>query len=421
MAKIVFKGALFLLVLLLVGFIAFRWWQGPVVMVYPLTRQPLLQTLVATGQVATVSSTTVSSEISGVVLERLAEEGQSVKRGDILLRLKADAVAAQVQQAQTSLEQLDQSRRPQADIELANAKIQLAQANREWERRQHLAKQAAISKEETEQAQQERQIAQNRVAAARLKVSDLAEGGVEEKLLRERLAELNAQMAKTVIRSEVDATVLTCDAEVGDVVQPGETLFTFANKGATEIRVLLDERNLSRLALRQKAQAIADAYPQKPFTAWVAFIAPSIDPARGTVEVRLAVDSPPDFLRQDMTVSVNIETGRRAQALVIPNDAFVQEQGDVALVWVVRQNRVERQKIRLGLRGLAMSEVLDGLQEGEYVLTDANLSLTEKSKVRFQAREIPFMTYQGDKLNDDAVEALETEARENQSASVVGN
>ncbi len=421
MAKIVSKGVIFLLLLLLIGFIAFRRWQGPVVMVYSLTQRPLLQTVVATGQVATASSTTIGSEVSGVVLERLVAEGEQVKRGDVLLRLKSDAVAAQVHQAQTALEQLAQSTRPQAVIDLANAKIQLEQASREWERRQHLAKQAAISKEEMEQAQQDRQIAQNRVETARLKVADFAEGGLEERRLRERLAELNAQMAKTVMRSEVDGTVLTCDAEVGDMVQSGQTLFTFANKGSTEIRVLLDERNLSRLALRQKALAIADAYPQTPFSARVAFIAPNIDSARGTVEVRLVVDSPPNFLRQDMTVSVNIETGRREQALVIPNDAFTQVQGDAALVWVVRENKIARQKIRLGLRGLAMSEVLSGLQEGEYVLTDANMALTDGSKVRFQEQEIPFMAYQDDTLNDNVIEVLETELTEEESSSVVSN
>ena len=137
--------------------------------------------------------------------------------------------------------------------------------------------------------------------------------------------------------------MLTRDVEPGDLVQPGRTLFTIAMDGNTEIRVPLDERNLSRLALSQKATVIADAYPDKPFPARINFIAPSIDPT-GTVEVRLSVDPVPDFLRQDMTVSVNVETGRRDRTLAIPNDALGIVQGDQATVLLVRDSKIQRQK-----------------------------------------------------------------------------
>ncbi|WP_350561017.1 efflux RND transporter periplasmic adaptor subunit [Psychrobacter sp. CAL346-MNA-CIBAN-0220] len=389
--KTVVYVAIGILLMLAAGFAVFRWWQGPLLPSYTVRSMPLVQTVVATGRVVTVSRTEVGSEVTGVVLKRLIQEGDQVAKGDLLLVLRSDEVAAQVRQAEAALSELATSTRPQAAADLANAKVQLAQARGNVERRRELASISAISAEEMAQAEQAQSQALNNLESARLKVVALAVGGVEEILLRERLTALQAQLAKTEVRSEVTGTVLTRNVETGDLVQPGRTLFTIALEGSTEIRVPLDERNLSRLALQQNAVAIADAYPDSPFPARINFIAPSIDPQRGTVEVRLTVDPVPNFLRQDMTVSVNIETDRRAQALVLPNDAIGNVQGDKAVVVSLRDGKIQRQKVTLGLRGLAMSEVIAGLSLDDQVLADAASSLADGTRVRIKSQPLPFM------------------------------
>ena len=381
-----------LLLIVAVGFVVFRTWRGPLLPSYTITPMPLVQTVVATGRVVTTSRTQIGSEVTGVVLERLVQEGDQVAKGDLLLLLSSDDVAAQVRQVEAELTELVSSRRPQAAVELSKAEVQLAQATRDVARRRELAAISAISDEELEQAEQAQSQAGNDLKAARLRVKALAAGGVEEVLIRERIAVLQAQLDKTEVRSKVAGTVLTRDVEPGDLVQPGKTLFTIALAGNTEIHVPLDERNLSRLALEQEAVAIADAYPDQPFPTRIDFIAPSIDSERGTVEVRLSVDPVPEFLRQDMTVSVNIETGRRAQALVIPNDALTNIQKDTAQVRLLRDGKVQRQKITLGLRGLAMSEVVSGLSEGDQVLADATSSLADGERVRTESKEMPLVS-----------------------------
>ena len=95
-----------------------------------------------------------------------------------------------------------------------------------------------------------------------------------------------------------------------------------------------------------------------------------IDPARGTVDVRLRIDPGVDFVRADMTVTATIVTGRRGQALVVPNDAILGA-GDGsgrAEALRVRGGRVARVPLRLGLRGLAASEVVEGLEAGDEVV-----------------------------------------------------
>ena len=379
-----------LLLIIITAFFAFRWWQGPLLPSYRISSMPLVQTVVATGRVVAVSNTEIGSEVSGVVLERLVQEGEQVAAGDLLLVLSSDDVAAQVRQAEAELAELISSTRPQAVVDLTNAEVALAQADRNVERRRELAAISAISDEELEQAIQAQAQARNNLENARLRANALSSGGVEEDLLRARIAALQAQLEKAQVRSKVSGTILTRNVEIGDLVQPGQSLFTIALDGKTEIRVPLDERNLSRLALQQPAIAIADAYPDEPFPVRISFIAPSIDPQRGTVEVRLAVDPVPDFLRQDMTVSVNIETDRRAKALVIPNDALANVKEDNAEVLLLRDGQVQRQRVRLGLRGLAASEVLSGLSEGDEILVDATASLTDGERVRTTLQAAPF-------------------------------
>lgn len=398
MRAIRYKYIVLILLLLLVAFGVFRWWQGPQVTGYTLEPMPLVQSVVATGQVITVSRAQVGSEVTGVVLERRVKEGDRVKPGDLLVVLKSDELAAQVRQAEVALNELATNRRPQASAELASAKAQLEQASREATRRRN-AEAGILSAEEIEQAVEAERVARNNYETVRLKAAALAPGQVEEASLREQLSVAQAQLAKTKIRATVAGTVLTRDVEPGDLVQPGRTLFTIAMDGNTEIRVPLDERNLSRLALSQKATAIADAYPDKPFPARINFIAPSIDPQRGTIEVRLSVDPVPDFLRQDMTVSVNVETGRRDRTLAIPNDALGKVQGDQATVLLVRDSKIQRQKVKMGLRGLAMSEVISGLKVGDQVLSDATSTLKDGTRVRFKLEEINYADQNNDASN----------------------
>ena len=399
-----------LLLIIVAGFFAFRWWQGPLLPSYRISSMPLVQTVVATGRVVAVSNTDIGSEISGVVLERRVAEGEQVAAGDLLLVLSSDDVAAQVRQAEAELAELISSTRPQAVVDLTNAKVALAQADRNVERRRELAAISAISDEEMEQAIQAQAQARNNLENARLRANALSSGGVEEDLLRARIAALQAQLNKAQVRSKVSGTILTRNVEVGDLVQPGQSLFTIALDGKTEIRVPLDERNLSRLALQQPAVAIADAYPDKPFPVRISFIAPSIDPQRGTVEVRLAVDPVPEFLRQDMTVSVNIETDQRAKALVIPNDALANVKEDSAEVLLLRDGKTQRQVVKLGLRGLSASEVLSGLSAGDEILVDATVSLADGKRVRTALQAAPFAAPDADKITtvSDKSQAAET-------------
>ncbi len=366
----------------------FRWWQGPSVAAYRIESRPLVQQLVASGRVIALSRGQVGSEITGVVLERRVQEGDAVKPGDVLLVLGSDELSAKVREAEAALAQLQRSTRPQAQAGLRQAEAQLAQASREAQRRRELFKRQLIAREAMEQAVQAETIARAAAEKSRLTVAGLAEGNADEAVLGERLASARANLAKTTVRAEVAGIVLTRNAEPGDLVQPGRVLFEIARNGDTEILLPLDEKNLGVVKIGQFAACVADAFPTRPFAARISFIAPSIDAQQGTVDIRLKVDPVPRILRQDMTVSVNIETGRRDRALVVANDALSAVDGDGATVLRVTGGKARRVPVRLGLRGLAMSEVLSGLQAGDVVLADAGAGIIDGSRVRANEKAV---------------------------------
>lgn len=383
------------LVLLLAGalaaFVLVQRLRGPELPGYRIESRPLVQNVVATGRVISTSRVQVGSEITATVRERRVKEGDAVRPADVLIVLSSDDLAARVREAEAALRQLEASTRPQQQAALRQAEAQLAQASRERKRREELLEQNLYAREATEQAQEAEKIARAAADRARLAAQASAPGQSEELQLRERLQAAKAQLAKAVIRSGVAGTVLTRNVEPGDLVQPGKVLLEIAREGDTELEVPVDEKNLAVLRVGQVAQGIADAFPDQVFPATVNFISPGIDAQRGTVNIRLKVEPVPEFMRQDMTVSVTVETGRREAALVVPNDALLEAGGDGPAVAVVRDGRLRRVPVQLGLRSLALTEVVSGLAAGDWVLAASSglAGVTDGSRVRVSKQALP--------------------------------
>lgn len=386
---VAFRSPLFrlaLLPMLVAGWFVWREWQGPELPGYRLELRPLVQRVVASGEVGSQSVAQVGSEITGVVAVRHVREGDAVKAGDLLLELRDDEQRARVGEAEAALEQLLQSTRPQAEALLRETRTNLDQATRERERRDALYVRGLLSVELREQARRAEIVARVAHERARLAAASLAEGGSEEQMLRQRLEAARVALSRTRIHAQVDGIVQSRAVEPGDLVQPGRTLLEIARAGGREILLPLDEKDLAPVAPGQLAQMVADAYPERAVPARVSYLAPAVDTSRGTLDVHLDLLEPADFLRQGMTVSVNIETGRRERALVLPNDALFAREGSRGEALRVKGGRVERVAVRLGLRGTGLSEVVEGLEPGDRVLAAA---AEEGRRVRLRERPLP--------------------------------
>ncbi len=172
------------------------------------------------------------------------------------------------------------------------------------------------------------------------------------------------------------------NADIGMVAQPGSPLMVLAPTGQRRIVLQVDERNLSLLKLKQPALISADAYPASSFEGIVSFIKPSVDADSGSFEVRLDVSEPPEYMKEGMTVSVDVEVARRQDALVLPLNAIRDASTAKPHVLLVENGYAVDKPIALGARGPTTTEVSSGLKEGDLIIPVSETGVVNGDKVR---------------------------------------
>ena len=360
------------------------------------TRGELVQTVVASGRIMTPQRVSVSALVTERVARIPVAEGSDVRRGDVLMLLDdADERAAMAQaqasvaQAEAKVRQLREVGLPGAQQTLAQTQANQVQAEQQFARAKDLKAKGFLSQAALDDAKRNLDVAQSQLESSRLQVDSnrptgsdfvLAQAALQQ--ARATLEAARARLDQTVIRASVDGTLIARSVEPGDVVQPGKELMVLAPAGETQIVVSVDEKNLAQLHLGQKALASADAFPQSRFQAELFYINPGIDALRGAVEVKLRVPQPPDYLRQDMTVSVDIEVGRRADAVTIPSGAIFDAAGAAPWVLVVDGSHAVKRPVGLGLRGEGRTEIVSGLGAGDRVVAAAGAGIAPGQRVR---------------------------------------
>ena len=392
-----------LLAVAAVGFASRNLIFGKPVEAYEATRGDLVQTVVASGRIMTPQRVSIGAVITERVARIPVEEGQSVRSGDVLIELddtdERAAVAqaqANVAQAEAKLRQLREVALPAAEQALAQAQANALQAHQAYDRTKTLQERGFIGQSQLDDARRNLDVADSQLRAARLQVetngpagSDFALAQTALEQARANLRSAQAKLAQTVIHAPVDGVLIARSVEAGNVVQAGKELMLLAPAGETQVVVEIDERNLAQLALGQKALGSADAFPGQRFAAELVYINPGIDAQRGSVEVKLKVTNPPAFLRQDMTASVDIEVGRRADTVIVPTETVRDATGKQPWVLAIRGWRAVRQPVKLGLRGDSRIEVLEGVEPGDELIPATNGLISVGQRVRGVAASAP--------------------------------
>jgi HlyD family secretion protein len=366
------------------GLLAWWAWPAPAVAAVTLQVAPLVRTLQFSARVAAASRVDLGSTLTGRVLQVSVVEGARVKRGDPLVRLESDELQAALAQALASERQaaarlggLRSTGRSGAQAVLKQADSVLVAAQADLQRTQELVAQGFLSPARLDESQRAVSVAQAQLAGAQAQRAAIAEQGSDVAQAQAQLAlaasataGARARLAQVLITAPADARVLARLVEPGQIVQPGRALLTLALAGEAQLSAQADERFLEQLQVGQAASVVADAYPAQRFAARVQAIAPLVDAQRGAIEVKFSLpQAPPAFLREDMTLSVEVETARRDATLVVPASALRGDTGaGAASVLIERDGRVEARAVRLGLRTPDAAEVLAGLAAGDTVL-----------------------------------------------------
>jgi HlyD family secretion protein len=368
--------------------------RGATVPVGRAIRTGIAQHFVASGRVRVATRVALTAETGGRVLEVTVNEGDRIRAGDRLLRLDDREARAAVAEARAALNQaaarVDQVQQVSAVVAgqaAREAAVALERAETELARVRTLAAAGAVAAATLEDAQRavdvaraQRDAAEARDAATGREGADLslAEAAVEQ--ARAAVASAEARLARTRVTAPHDGQVLARAVERGDTIQTGAVLFELAADGVTELVIEPDERHLAWIRIGQEARASADAFPGDTFGARVSYVAPAVDPARGSVEVRLLVPDPPAYLRPDMTVSVDLEVAAKAGIIAVPSEA-VREAGGAAFVFVVDSGRARRRPVSLGIRGEGHTEITGGLEEGTAVVLATPVALEDGDRL----------------------------------------
>jgi HlyD family secretion protein len=382
--------ALTALAVFITGVVA--WWvnRSPTVSAMSMSLAPLVRTLQFSARVVTSSRVDVGSTLTGRVQQVTIEEGAQVKKGDVLVRLENDELSAAVEQAKANERQaiarlsgLRSTGRSSTQAGLSQADSVLVAAQAELQRTQALVSKGFISQARLDETLRAVAVAQAQQTSARAQITANAEQGTDIHQAQAQLAlasaaiaAAKARLAQAVLTAPADAKVLARTVEPGQIVQPGRTLLSLALASRLQLLAQVDERYLDQLRVGQTASVVADAFPNQRFAARLQTIAPLVDAQRGAVEVKLSLPpEPPDFLREDMTLSVEVETARRESALVVPIGALRSDDtSSIAVVWIEVGGQVEERKVHLGIRSLNTIEVLEGLVIGDKVLIGASPS-----------------------------------------------
>ena len=385
-------------VLVAAAVIAWLALRGPRVDVVKVSYAPLVRTLQFSARVATLSRVDVGSTVTGRVARVLVTEGAQVRQGDVLVQLESDELRAALtqavaseRQAQARLDGLRSTGRSGARAALAQSDATLLAASAELARVRQLVAQGFFSVSRLDEAQRAVDVARAQQSGSTAQSQAVGDAGTEVMQAGAQLAAsqaataaAQARLKQTAILAPADARVLTRQVESGQIVQPGKALMALALAGPTQLVAQVDERFLDQLQAGQGAMVVADAFASQRFAARVLSIAPSVDSQRGAIEVKFALEQQaPAFLREDMTLSVEVETGKRARALVLPLRALrTQSAGESATVLVADAGRAQARTVRLGLRSLSAVEVLDGLAEGDEVLLGGSVKADDRVRTQ---------------------------------------
>jgi RND family efflux transporter MFP subunit len=328
----------------------------------------------ASGYVTARREATISAKNTGKVVEVLVEEGMKVEEGQVLARLDATNVEAELEQSAAEL--------ASANSALNEISANLDLAVREQQRVEQLAANQFVSKSDVDHYQTDVRVLQARLGRQQADVT------VADKTL----AVWKQELDDTIIRAPFAGVVISKDAQPGEMISPisaggGYTrtgICTVVDMGSLEIDVDVNESYINRVQAGQPVEATLDAYPDWKIPAKVIAIIPTADRQKATVKVRVAFDQLDPRILPDMSVKVAFESDAAAPApardLMIPQ-AAVREVDGKSVAWVFHDGRAERRAISVGAMDGSDIAVTAGLHSGEKIIVDGADGLADGAAV----------------------------------------
>lgn len=355
----------------------------------PVARVDALQSFVtASGEIVATRYADIGSAVMGRLVELMVKEGDRVKAGQVLARIDPVQASSSAAAAAASVGALEADARAAAtqvraaEAALAEARSREKEAAAAWTRAQELQRAGLLPQSEYDKASMAASTATAQVAAAvaALERVQQALGGSERRIAQGRAERTRANdaLAKTEITAPIDGVVTRLDVEQGEMVvmgvqnQPGTILMTVSDLSAVNAEVKVAEADVMRLSNGFPATVTLEALPLQKFTGRVVEIGASALPQAGAqaaareFRVKVRLDGQVAALRPGLTCDTEILVAERKNALTVPLQAVVEQDGKTG-VFVVRDNGVTFTPVTTGIIG-GLSIEVDGIAEGTAIV-----------------------------------------------------
>ncbi len=316
----------------------------------------------ASGYVVARRQATVSSKITGKVVEVLVEEGMAVTEGQILARIDDANAQAQLQLAHSQLQA--------ARAQLAEVRVQLAEAERQLQRSRELAARQLVSAASLDTAQAQVDSLKARLASTQSNV-----------VVAERSEQVQARnLEDTVVRAPFAGILTVKNAQPGEMISPLSAggagtrtgIGTLVDMDSLEIEVDVNENYINRVTAGQPASARLNAYSDWEIPSEVIAVIPAADRSKATVKVRVGFKIQDPRILPDMGVRVAFREATAATGAAAPAPSGVlvsanaiDVQGERGVVYVVKAQTLERRAVRIGAKTADGYRVSSGLSAGE--------------------------------------------------------
>ena len=298
------------------------------------TRRAVAASYSGTTTLEALGESHVVAKTSGVALAVLVEEGQVVRAGQALVRLDPDRPRLQVAQAAAQMHKLENN----------------------YRRAQQLVEQRMISANDVDQIKYDLENARAVYRAASLELS------------------------YTTITAPISGVVASRSIKSGNFVQINSPIIRIVDASRLEATLNVPEREIAKLKPGQAVGLAVDALPGKQFTGTVDRVAPVVDNGTGTFRVVASFPGNGE-LQPGMFSRLDINYDQRADALVVPRTALLEDGGEPA-VYVVRDGKAQRTVLKLGYNDAGWVEVREGLKPGDQVVIAGKAALREGSAVQ---------------------------------------
>jgi RND family efflux transporter MFP subunit len=326
------------------------------VTVFKVSKQRISEKLIFTGIIEAWQTMNIMPEVGGRIAKIYVEEGERVRKGQLLAELDTRAARLQTEQAE-------------AAVAVAQANYNDAEKNKE--RMERLIKENAVSEQQYEKIKLAFESAEAQLNQARAALN---------------LAKYNLDVS--IMEAPFAGVIASKNAEVGDVINPmmggfspTSGVVTLMDFSRVKIEVDVSQQDVVRINKGQPASMAVSAFPGRSFPGRVSVVNLTADPTTKKFHVEVTADNPDLLLRPNTFGEITIEVSSHEDALVVPQNAILENK----YVFVVNEdNSVRRQEVSIGLENTDMVEILNGVEFGDRVVVEGSYGLDNGAKIEIK-------------------------------------